>query len=75
MEEAEEVEEDEEEEVDIDGGFDDDELPPLLAPAAARIPALLRLRHGDDRGEAPPATRGPERAGRGRGDGEREGGR
>ena len=46
-------------EVDDDGGFAadddddiDDELPPLPAPDAARVPGLLRRRRGEGRKEA-----------------------
>ena len=64
--EGEEVDDD----VDAGGGFE--ALPPLAAPNAARIPALLRLRHKRDEGGALAATWGPERAGRGRDDDDKE---
>ena len=70
--EEEEVEEEVEEDVLVDaaGGL---ELAPLPAPAAARIPVLLRPRHRGKHKEVLPATWGPERAGTGRAsDGEEE---
>ena len=76
----EEVEAEVEEEVDdvvlVDaavGGFEEaDGLAPLPAPAAARMPVLLRCRHRREEEETPPVTWGPERAGRGLHDDEDE---